>query len=226
MRHLNERIQLTECRLGRINAQRGDLLMKHIKRKRPGQDEKRRRILLAAIETFAIKGYSLATIAEIAKKADIACGTVYLYFRNKDDLLIQCMHEMMDSKLKEIQEKISTEPSAMERLYLFFIQHIELFTEDPNYARFMVVEVRQSEEFYKLYPSYNPLNKYLDYVQQLVQGAIDEGSIRKVDATAMAYMIIGAMDLVLTQWLIGDNAIDLRQITDNIRNILKSGTNL
>ena len=200
--------------------------MKRITRKPKDQISKRMRILQAAIEIFAIKGYSIATIADIAKKADVASGTVYLYFRNKDDLLIQCMHEMMDSKLKEIQAKIAPEKSAMERLYQFFVHHIDLFTQDPNYARLMVVEVRQSEEFYKLYPTYNPLNQYLDYVRELVQSAIDEGSIRDVNATAMAYMIIGAMDLVLTQWLIGDNAIDLKQITDNIRNILQAGTNL
>lgn len=185
--------------------------------------DKRKLILDAAIKTFAQKGYSQSSIIEVAKLANVAVGTVYIYFQNKDDLLIQCMHEIMDSRLTQIKAEAAKADTAMERLYQFFIKHIELFSQNPDYARLMVVEVRQSEEFYKRYPTYNPLNDYLEYVRTLVQNAIDEGSIKQVDAKALAFLIIGAMDLSLTQWLIGDEKLDLIQMTDNIRRILATG---
>ncbi len=185
--------------------------------------DKRAHILDAAITVFAKKGFSGSTISDVAKKAGVACGTVYLYFKNKDDLLIQCMHEMIDSKLKGIKNEISHFEKANERLYQFFIKHIELFTQNPDVARFMLVEVRQSEEFYTRYPTYNPLNEYISYVQTLIRDAINEGTHRDVDVTALSYMIIGAMDLTLTQWLIGNKDLDLIHITDKIRDILRHG---
>jgi len=198
--------------------------VKKVSQRRISRIDKRQRILEAAISVFANKGYSNATIADVAKKAKIASGTVYLYFQNKDDLLVKCMHELMDSKLTEIKAEIENSPSAREAIYLFFVKHIELFTKNPDFARFMVVEIRQSAEFYERYPSFNPLNEYIEYVQALAEKAVLEKSMKDLDPRALALLIIGAMDLTLTQWLIGGQTFDLQTMTDNIRMILRLGT--
>ncbi len=185
--------------------------------------DKRQRILDAAIRVFAHKGYTMAKIAEIAQIARVATGTVYIYFESKDDLLLHCMREVITSKLESIRAAGDPAEPAMERLYHFFIRHVEMFWNEPYLARFLVVEVRQNEEFYQRNPEFNPMNAYLEFVQELAREAIDEGSITLIDPVAFSYLIIGAMDMILTQWLSGNNEKDMMSIIDDIRNILQYG---
>ncbi len=180
-------------------------------------------ILESGIKVFAQKGYSAATIKEVAKLANVATGTVYLYFKNKDDLLIQCMNQLIDSVLEEVIEEISQETDPIEKLYQFIAKHIMHFSRNPLLARFLIVEVRQSEEFYTRYPSYNPLNRYLSHVRLLIQEAAVAKGLRDINHDALSYIIIGAMDQVLTQWLIGNESIDLLRLTEDIRLILRHG---
>jgi TetR/AcrR family transcriptional regulator, fatty acid metabolism regulator protein len=189
----------------------------------PKRMSKRQAIIEAAINVFARKGYLKAKISEVAEKANVADGTVYLYFKNKDDLLIHAMREMMEDKLSKIRRKIAKEKTAWDKLFKFAELHIELYTKNPEVARFMVVEIRQSQEFYKKYPTFAPLNEYVDYVQALVNDAITEGSIRKIDSKTLALMIIGTMDFVLTQWVLGIEDISLQDVTNNFIEIVHSG---
>jgi TetR/AcrR family fatty acid metabolism transcriptional regulator len=198
--------------------------MIHAKRqKRSIVKDKRREILSAAIEVFARKGYNKANIMEVAGKAGVATGTVYLYFKNKDDLLLQAMKTMMDSNLAEIKKKIANIEPSIEKLFMFFYSHIEVFTRKPSMARFLVVELRQSEEFYKRHPSYNPYHDYQDYVVDLVDKAIKEGTTQPYDPITVSYLILGAMNSVLTQWVIHPESIDLEQVTKDVRQILHNG---
>ncbi|MFO7659680.1 MAG: TetR/AcrR family transcriptional regulator, partial [Candidatus Cloacimonadaceae bacterium] len=103
--------------------------------------DKRKEILSSAIDVFARKGYSKANIKEIADKAGVATGTVYLYFQNKDDLLLQSMKSMMDVNLEKIKLKVAEVEPAIDRLFMFFYHHVEIFTHKPSMARFLVVEV-------------------------------------------------------------------------------------
>ncbi len=187
------------------------------------QLSKREAIINAAINVFARKGYMKAKISDVAQKANVADGTVYLYFKNKDDLLIQAMREMLEDKLIKIRRKIAKKTTAREKLFKFAELHIDLYIKNPDVVRFMVVELRQSQEFYKKYPTFAPMNDYLNYVQQLVEDAIAEGSIRKVDSKTLALMIIGMMDFVLTQWALGSEKLSLHEITANFIDIVHSG---
>jgi|WetSurMetagenome_2_1015567.scaffolds.fasta_scaffold191321_2 TetR/AcrR family transcriptional regulator, fatty acid metabolism regulator protein len=187
------------------------------------QLSKREAIINAAINIFARKGYVNAKISDVAQKANVADGTVYLYFKNKDDLLINALKEMLDDKLTKIRRKIAKEPTAQARLFKFAELQVDLYIKNPDVVRFMVVEIRQSQEFYKKYPSFAPMNGYISYVQGLVEDAITEGSIRKIDSKTLAYMIIGTTDFVLTQWALGSEKISLQEITSNFIDIVQLG---
>jgi len=82
-------------------------------------NDKRRRIIQAAVRVFAHKGYSLAKISDIANQAKVATGTVYIYFESKDDLLQHCMNEVISTKLDAIKAMIDPGIPAIEQLYLF-----------------------------------------------------------------------------------------------------------
>jgi len=191
--------------------------------RKAGRQNKRELLLNAAIEVFAKKGSNLATIADVAKKARVALGTVYVYFDSKDDLLQNCMKEIIESEINGIIAKTSDIPNHMDRLYEFFQHHVTLVKEKPYIARFLAVESRQSENFSRRNPGYNPLHKYLDFVQEVAKQAIQDKQIPEIDPEAFAYLLVGSMDIVLWSWLAGDSNMDLVGISSKLREILHAG---
>src|SRR3954451_9727501 len=79
-------------------------------------NEKRGRILEAAVKVFAERGFHTATVAEIARAAGVADGTIYLYFKSKDDLLLRLFDEKMTELVAEVKEALSTERNAPGKL--------------------------------------------------------------------------------------------------------------
>jgi TetR/AcrR family fatty acid metabolism transcriptional regulator len=191
--------------------------------RRAGRLNKRDLLLNAAIEVFAQKGSNSATIADVARKARVALGTVYIYFESKDDLLQRCMNEVISNEIDTIISKTAGIVDPMDRLYEFFMHHITLVNEKPYIARFITVEVRQSESFARRNPGYNPMQRYLDFVEKISQGAIDSGRIRPIDPKAFALLVVGAMDIIIWQWLASDSHMDIEAVSYQIRQILHSG---
>ncbi len=186
---------------------------------------KRELIIEKAIEVFAAKGSDLTTIADIAKKARIAQGTVYVYFESKDDLLKHCMKEIITAEITSIIEATANIPDTMDRLFEFFAMHVELVKTKPYVARFLTLETRQNEEFYMHNPDFNPLKMYIDFVQKTAKEAIAIGRIRDLNTDALAHLLVGAMDFVLAQWVISGGKLDIEPMVQPIRDILKYGVN-
>lgn len=185
--------------------------------------DKRKALIDAAIEVFAEKGYSNTVVAEVAAVANVAAGTVYLYFENKEDLLYQAMQEMMRETLFKLKKKIAKEERAVDKLFQLIVKHVEFFTKDPNLARFLVLELRQSKEFYNRYPNFNPYADYLEYVQSLIKQSIEDKTTLPYDPVSLSFLLIGVMDMMLTQWVINPEKINLPKITDEVKQILNYG---
>ena len=197
---------------------------KTAKAPRPALRQNKREVLLqAAIEVFAAKGSNCATIADVAKKARVALGTVYVYFESKDDLLQHCMQEIVDSELASIIKKTEGILDPMDRLYAFFQHHVAMIKEKPHVARFITVEARQSESFTSRNPGYNPLHKYLEFVKNITIKAIKEKQIQAIDPDAFALILVGTMDIVLSQWITNSTSINIETLIVNIRKILHPG---
>jgi len=183
---------------------------------------KRKAIMKAAIETFADKGFHKTKILDIAYKAEVADGTIYLYFKNKDDLLITALSELFDSILEEMKTKINKLPENEQKLTKFIDLHIELITQNVSTARFIAIELRQSQQFYQKYPEFKPLKNYLSYVQELADEATARGDIRQVDTEALSYLIFGVVNFVITEWSIRGN-VDLERMKKSILDIITLG---
>ena len=181
------------------------------------------KILTAAIKVFAQKGYVNTTMSDVAIHAKVGIGTLYNYFKNKDDMLLQCMKKTIEDEIMQIQEETDKIKDPIDKLHQFFLKHGELIISKPYIAKFLVVELRQSESFYKRNPSYNPMHYYFDYVKGILSESMKIGRIRKVDVDALAFMLIGAMDVIFTQWLISGKTLEIKPLVDNIRAILKVG---
>ena len=185
---------------------------------------KRRAILEAAVESFAQKGFHNTRIADIARQAMVADGTVYLYFQNKDELLIKAFEEIFEDKLRRIQEEVDKQKSGINRIDRFFELHVNLFTENPRIAQFMAVELRQSPEFYKKYPEYSPFSRYLAYLRQLCDQAVAEGDMRPINTQALSMIIFGTIDFVLTEWSVRGRNFSLERIKNDVLDIIRYGT--
>ncbi|MCF7858911.1 MAG: TetR/AcrR family transcriptional regulator [Candidatus Cloacimonetes bacterium] len=184
---------------------------------------KRNAILKAAIEEFSHKGYHKAKISTIADLANVATGTVYLYFQSKENLLVSAFNGFTKTMLEDMKNKIADENSTLERLIKLFDLHVGVFTKHPEVARFLAIELRQSPDFYENYPLHNPFLEYLTFIEKLIIDAIKEGSIREVDPKALTYIIFGTMDFLLTEWSTKDNPFPLQKAKDIVVDIIYNG---
>lgn len=196
-----------------------------MKTKRAANRRNRREMILEkAMEVFAKNGSQGSTIADIAKAAGIAQGTVYVYFDSKEDLLNECMHEIIGPEIEAIIARTKDIDDPMDRLYEFFNEHINLVENKPYIARLLTMENRQNEDFYSQWPNFNPLKRYLDYVEEIANNAIKDGRIRPLDTKTFAYIIVGVMDLSMAQWLTTSQSLDMTKMADSIRDIIRYGT--
>lgn len=172
--------------------------------KQRGGNDKRRRILDGALRAFARKGFYNTKVSEIASEAGVADGTIYLYFKNKDDLLISLFEDRMEWAIDRLQAELGTvdvdhPQHALEKIRVYVQLHCTLAAEDKDLAEFLTVELRQSTKFVKEYS--NP--KFGDYLR-ILQGIIEEGQERgqirrDLDSKVMSRAIFGALDEVLLQ---------------------------
>ncbi len=183
----------------------------------------RLKILVSAIKVFSQKGFAKTTMSDVANRAKVGVGTLYNYFQNKDDLLLQCMKKTINDEIELIRiasEKI-TDP--FEKLRYFLHEHRLLVENKPYIARFLIIELRQSEGFYKRNPSYNPMQYYLNYISSIFSEGVAQGKIRDVDPDIAALGILGTVDLLLTQWLISGREFDLEGAWNKFRDIIAHG---
>src|SRR5438874_13371770 len=107
-----------------------------------GPGDKRERILDAAEHVFAAHGFFAAKVSEIAKEAGVADGTIYLYFKNKDDLLISLFESRMERVNAHLAAETGKHTRAKDRLHAFIRAYLGLVKEQPAAAEVLTVELR------------------------------------------------------------------------------------
>ena len=165
-------------------------------------EEKRQRIKQAALHVFAREGFAKARISEIAKLAGVADGTIYLYFKNKDDLLIRIFEEEMDAIIPRVRERVARGKTAYEKLGIFIESHFDLVESHPDLAMVLEVELRQSDTFIRT-PLKVKFKEYLDIIAEIVEQGQSRGEIRPdVSASVAKQVIFGALDDISQNWLL------------------------
>lgn len=161
---------------------------------RGGGVAKRERILRAAIRIFSQKGYFNSKISEIARLAGVADGTIYLYFKNKDDLLISLFEEKMGEVVTDIRARVADGSGALSRLQIFIRNHMDLLTREAGLIEVIQVELRQSNKFMKEYVPVKFL-EYLDVISGILEDGKREGVFRPdLNVTLARRAIFGALD--------------------------------
>jgi TetR/AcrR family fatty acid metabolism transcriptional regulator len=165
-------------------------------------ENKHQKILHAAIKVFSEKGFYNSRVSEIAKEADVADGTIYLYFKNKDDILISLFEEEFGKFVQNMQAELGKEKDPLQKIKRFAITHLSIVTKHPHLGEVMGVEVRQSTKFMKEYVN-KPFIEYLNIIRSVVIEGQEEGLLRK-DLTpgVMKRAFFGALDEMARYWVL------------------------
>ncbi|OGP80656.1 MAG: hypothetical protein A2Z13_04795 [Deltaproteobacteria bacterium RBG_16_64_85] len=191
---------------------------------RGGGVAKRERILRAAIRIFSQKGYFNSKISEIARLAGVADGTIYLYFKNKDDLLISLFEEKMGEVVAEIRVRVADEGDALSRLRIFIRNHMDLLTREAGLIEVIQVELRQSKKFMKEYVPVKFL-EYLDVISGILEDGKREGVFRPdLNVTLARRAIFGALDEISLAYVLSrKRKYDPAAAADEIYRIFAGG---
>jgi len=166
--------------------------------------DKRDRILAAAIEVFAKNGFYATRVSEIAKAAGVADGTIYLYFKNKDDVLITIFEEGIERLLDILSEVAESNASFEDRISQIIELQLGLLEEQRDLAEVITVNLRQSSRLLKQYAT--PLfMQYIDVIAGVVRDGQKDGAFRKdLNPRIVARSLFGALDAILLTWAIGE----------------------
>lgn len=168
----------------------------------PQQRDKHARILEAAIAVFAEKGFHQARISDVARRAGVADGTIYLYFRNKDDLLLSLFEEKMDELLQGLHDAVGTSTDPRERIARFAAFHFGQVEQNRALAEVLQVELRLSNKFLKEYRP-TKLWAYLQVLEDAVRDGQQAGTFRTdVEPFVAAWALFGALDELGMQWVL------------------------
>ena len=177
----------------------------------------------AAITSFAQHGYHQATIADVAREAGVAAGTIYLYFKNKDDLLISIFEEKVQRFITEFQSQLSQEESAEIKLRKLVHLHLFEMQDHPDLAAVFQLELRQSRHFMSAYPKAD-LKGYFDLIGMIIEEGQQQGLFRKdLYLSAVKKAFFGAMDETVTSWLLAGKNYDLTQMADPVADLFVRG---
>lgn len=164
--------------------------------------DKRAKIIQAAINVFAKQGFYNSTVNHVAKEAQVADGTIYLYFKNKDDLLISIFEHSIDIFIQAATKTLTNCQDAQEKLRVFLNLHLELVKKNQNLAQVIQIELRQSAKFMKEYAN----EKFFDYlgiVEQILIEGQKEGLFRAdLKPQILKRAIFGAIDELASEWVL------------------------
>jgi len=185
--------------------------------------DKYQRILDAAVAVFAEKGFFTSRIADIADRADVADGTVYLYFKSKEEILMAAINTAFDGFMSLARTELKKLPDPAERLRRLAFLHLDAMGSNRNMAVVFQMELRQSTRFLSQF-SHQHMVEYL----ALVREAIVEGQTRGIFRREMsdkyaANCFFGALDEMVTSWVLSEHEYQLSNVADVVVDLFLNG---
>jgi TetR/AcrR family fatty acid metabolism transcriptional regulator len=185
--------------------------------------DKRDAILRAATEVFARNGFFQSQVADVARAAGVAAGTVYLYFRSKDDLLVSIFERTMTEALAEGRAALQGLRDPRERLARIARLHMERLGRDRELAVVFQVELRQSTKFMERFSS-SYLRDYLGMIRETIAAGQEARVFRRdVNPTTAAKMFFGALDELATNWILSRRRYSLVAEADAVVDLFLNG---
>ena len=186
-------------------------------------EDKRRRILQAAVKVFARKGYFAARVSDIARKAGVADGTIYLYFEGKEDILVSLFDQVMSEHVERARAEMQAVEGAPARLRVLAEHHLRVLGADRDLAVVFQVELRQSTKFMERFTA-SWLRRYFDLLASVIEQGQREGSLRSdLPRKLVAKAFFGTLDELVTSWVIARKDYDLAALAGPAVDLLLRG---
>jgi len=187
-------------------------------------EEKYRMILNAAKQVFAMEGFYNSKVSEIAREAHVADGTIYLYFKNKDDILISLFEEELNGIITTVKEKLQDIEDPRERLIKFCDNHLSIVESDRALAEVIQVELRQSNKFMREYKNKHFL-AYLNIIADIITQGQEQGVFRDdLKPDICSRVIFGSLDELSTYLVtVKRKRFDVHEVALMVGNSFLSG---
>jgi TetR/AcrR family transcriptional regulator, fatty acid metabolism regulator protein len=184
---------------------------------------KPQQIIDAAIRVFARSGYYNSRVSDIAREAGIASGTIYLYFKTKDQILVTLFREKMAEWVAYVREEIAAEPDAIGKIRRLVALHFHVLEQRPDLAEVVQVELRQGHKFFRG-ASAREVSAYFDLIGSILQQGIAAGQFRQDLSVKIATKVLfGAMDQVATSWVLGKRGYRLSDSAGPVTSMFLTG---
>ena len=190
---------------------------------RNGATGKRELILRAATRVFARNGYFNSKVADIARAADVADGTVYLYFKSKEEILHSIFDQNMAEAIASGRRLIANVKDPREKLRRIAKLHLERLGADRDLAVVFQVELRGSTKFMQEFSAAG-FAEYLDLLRNTFEEGQRSGAFRKnLNAKLMSKILFGALDEMATNWIISKRNYKLEPMADVVMDVFLNG---
>jgi len=186
----------------------------------PGKPQQ---IIDAAIRVFARNGYYNSRVSDIAREAGIASGTIYLYFKTKDEILVTLFREKMAEWVAHVRHEIAGEPDPVAKIRRLVALHFSVLERHPDLAEVVQVELRQGHKFFRG-ASAHEVSAYFALIGSVLEQGIAAGQFRgDLPVKVATKVLFGAMDQVATSWVLGKRAYRLSEAAEPVANIFLQG---
>ena len=190
---------------------------------RPVVADKRAAILRAAIRVFAHNGYFNSKVADIAREAGVADGTVYLYFKSKEEILHSIFDHSMEEAIADGRKQLEGISDASEKLRRIALLHLERLGADRDLAVVFQVELRGSTKFMEEFSAAG-FAEYLSLIRSTIEEGQRAGVFRsQLNAKLLAKILFGALDEMATNWILSKRRYKLAPMADQVLDIFLNG---
>jgi TetR/AcrR family fatty acid metabolism transcriptional regulator len=187
------------------------------------RNDKRQRIIDVALKSFSHKGFYRTRISDIARGADVADGTVYLYFDGKGEILSTIFEDRMERFLEVGKKTLVGVDGALEKLRRVIELHLKDLGENPELATVFQIELRHSSRFMELY-SRSHLRDYFQLIAGILEEGQKQGEIRAdLDVWMATKCIFGILDEASTNWVLSTKNYRLHGAAPQILDFVLNG---
>ena len=185
--------------------------------------DKPQQIIDAAIRVFARTGYYNSRVSDIAREAGIASGTIYLYFKTKEEILVTLFREKMALFVAYLRRQIADEPDPVTRIRRLVRLHFTVLEENPALAEVVQVELRQGHKFFRG-ASAHEVSAYFELIGSVLEEGVASGRFHAdLPVKVATKMLFGAMDQMATSWVLGKRGYRLTDAADAVATIFLKG---
>jgi TetR/AcrR family fatty acid metabolism transcriptional regulator len=185
--------------------------------------DKPQQIIDAAVRVFARNGFYNSRVSDIAREAGIASGTIYLYFKTKDEILVTLFREKMAAFVASLRADIARERDPEAKIRRLVRLHFEVLEANPDMAEVVQVELRQGQKFFRG-ASAHEISAYFELIGSVLQDGVASGVFRRdLPVKVATKMLFGALDQLTTSWVLGKRGYRLVDAAEPVANIFLKG---